>query len=154
MSLTFRQMTVEDVPATFAVRFSTIENAITLERLETDYGITPQSVTESMARDVKGWLCEDAGRAVGFAMGDTSSGEVLVVAVCPEYEHRGIGKTLLSMVRDWLFSQGHDCIWLLSTPDANLRAYGFYRSLGWRTTERRVRGDEVLVLERTRAGVK
>ena len=40
MNLTYRQMTVE--------------NAITMERLESDYGVTPQSLVESMAGGVKG----------------------------------------------------------------------------------------------------
>ena len=150
MGLIYRQMTADDVPATLSVRFSTLENAITMKRLESDYGITPQSIAESMARNVKGWLAEDSGRAVGFSMGDASSGEVLVVAVRPEYERRGIGATVLARVRDWLFSEGHERIWLLTTPDPRLRAYDFYRSLGWKATGKRVRGDEIFALERDR----
>ena len=146
MQLAFRQMTPGDIPATFSVRLSTVENAITMERLESDYGITVESVADAMAGDVKGWICEDGGVAVGFAMGDASNGEVLVVAVRPEYEGQGIGKKVLARVRDWLFRAGHEEIWLLTTPDPGLRAYAFYRSLGWRGTGRIQRGDEVLVL--------
>jgi len=139
-------MTTGDIAATFSVRLSTVENAITMERLESDYGITAESMTDAMAGDVKGWICEDAGVAVGFAMGNASNGEVLVVAVRPEYEGKGIGKNVLARVRDWLFRAGHQEIWLLTTPDRGLRAYGFYRSLGWLGTGRIQRGDEVMVL--------
>ena len=84
---------------------------MTLEELEQDYGITPQSMAEAMETHVRGWFCEAEGRAVGFAMGDRSNGEVQVVAVRPGYEGLGIGKTLLVMARDWLFAQGNDEIW-------------------------------------------
>jgi GNAT superfamily N-acetyltransferase len=146
VQLDFRQMAAEDIPAIFSVRTSTVENAITMERLESEYAITARSLADSMARDVKGWVCHDSGTIVAFAMGNVSNAEVLVVAVRPEYEGNGIGKIVLARVRDWLFSAGHDEIWLLTTPDPRLRAYGFYRSLGWQSTGRILRGDEILVL--------
>jgi len=139
-------MTVEDVAATFSVRTSTVENAITMERLESDYAITPQSLADAMGDDVKGWVCTDCGRIVGFAMGNHTTAEVLVVAVRPEYEGRGIGKKVLALVRDWLFSAGHKEIWLLATPDPRLRAYEFYRLHGWRGTGKIVGEDEIMVL--------
>lgn len=143
-------MRIGDLPATFEVRLSTVENAITMEELERDYGITPQSLSEAMASHVKGWLCEDSGTVVGFSMGDLSNGEVLVVAVHPDYEGNGIGKTLLLQVQDWLFSQGHEQIWLRANPDPKIRAHGFYRKLGWKATE--TRGDEeVMTLRGTEA---
>jgi len=148
MKLEFRQMAPEDLPATFSVRLSTVENAISMERLEREYAITPESVADAMTRDVKGWVCEDSGTVVGFAMGNRSNAEVLVVAVHPEYEGNGIGKSVLARVRDWLFSEGHQAIWLLTTPDPSLRAYGFYAALGWQCTGRIVREDEVLVLRK------
>ena len=147
MTLRFREMTPADLPAVFDVRFSTRENAITLERLERDYGVTPEKLARAMGPTIRGWLCEEDGRVAGFAMGDSTSGEVTVVAVHPDLEGRGIGKGVLARVRDWLFASGHDEIWLLTTPDPSLRAWGFYAALGWRGTGRRVREDEVLVLQ-------
>ena len=84
MDLTYREMTLDDVAASFEVRFSTVENAVTLEELAEVYGVTPESLSEAMRSHVRGWLCEDHGTAVGFAMGDRSNAEVLVVAVRPE----------------------------------------------------------------------
>jgi len=149
MSASYRPMLIDDLPAAFAVRLSTIENAITMERLESDYGITPQSLAAAMRSDVKGWLCEDAGKVVGFAMGDLSNGEVGVVAVLPGYEGRGIGKNLLTLVQNWLFSGGHSEIWLLSNPDSTIRAHGFYRKLGWRAVGERRGDNEVMKLRKT-----
>lgn len=146
--LSFRQMRIDDIPATLAVRLSTVENAITLEELKSDYGVTPQSIAEAMATHVRGWLCEDTGTTAGFAMGDVSSGEVLVVAVRPEYERKGVGEGVLTRVQTWLFAAGHDEIWLRANPDPHVCAYGFYRKLGWRTTGRMMDGDEVMRLRK------
>ena len=144
MTLSFREMQVEDLWAAFELRVSTRENAVTMEELQEDYGITPASLAEAMAGDVKGWLCEEKGLVVGFAMGDRSNGEVQVVAVRPSHENRGIGKRLLGLVQIWLHEQGHQEIWLLSNPDSGVRAHGFYRKLGWQPTGERQGYDEVL----------
>ena len=152
MPLTYRQMDTGDLPAVFAVRLSTIENAITLEELEQDYGITPASLAVAMQSDVKGWLCEDDGKVVGFSMGDRSNGEVQVVAVLPGYEARGIGKTLLTQVQTWLQSEGHREIWLYANPDPDIRATGFYGKLGWRKTGVMRDDDEILKLPLGAAG--
>jgi len=149
LALTIREMTITDIPEAFAVRLSTVENAVTMGELEEDYGITPESLSAAMRSHVRGWLCEDSGRVVGFAMGDRSNGEVQVVAVLPDYEGRAIGNNLLDRVKAWLFSEGHEEIWLLANPDPGVRAHGFYRKLGWRATGSRKGDDEVMVLRRT-----
>ena len=144
-------MDVDDLPAAFSVRLSTVENAITMEELEKDYDITPESLTKAMESHVRGWLCEESGTVVGFSMGDRSNGEVQVVAVLSEYEGNDIGRNLLTQVQNWLFSAGHEEIWLLTTPDPRTRAYGFYRKLGWRATGRMVDDDEIMVLRNPEA---
>jgi ribosomal protein S18 acetylase RimI-like enzyme len=145
MALVFREMITDDLPAVFSVRTSTKENAITLEELKEDYGITPDSLAEAMKSHVKGWLCEESNRVVGFSMGDRSNGEVQVIAVHPDCEGRGIGKTLLGEVQKWLFSSGHKEIWLGAYPDPTIRAYGFYRKLGWKATGKMKGYDEIMV---------
>ena len=144
MTLKIREMEINDFPATFAVRLSTVENPVTMAELERDYGVTPRSLSEAMKSHVRGWVCEDAARIVGFAMGDRTTGEVQVVAVRPEYERKGIGKDLLMHVQEWLFSEHHDEIWLLANPDPSVRATGFYRKLGWRATGT-FRGNDVVL---------
>ncbi len=139
-------MLPSDIEATLKVRFSTVENAITREELEEDYGITPQSMALDMEAHARGWVCEDAGQIVGFAMGDTDNAEVTVVAVLPSYEGRGIGKTLLGRVQHWLFGEGHEEIWLNANPDPSVRATGFYEKLGWHNTGKL--NDEDVVLTR------
>lgn len=140
--ITIREMTVTDLPEVFSVRVSTTENVVTTEELEEEYEVTPETLAKAMDQSAKGWICESAGKIVGFAMGDGESGEMTVLAVLPEYERRGVGKKLLTTVRDWLFDLGHDELWLLTTPDPNFRAYGFYLSQGWTATGELIGEDE------------
>jgi len=149
VAMRYREMKREDVEEVLRVRTLTRENTLTMNELA-DLGITPESTSRLLEEDVEGWVCEESGEILGFAMGDGRSGEVLVLAVLPEHEGRGIGRRLLSSVRDGLFSRGHSELWLLENPDPLIRAYGFYRSLGWIPTGE-FRGEEqVLKLRRDR----
>ncbi|MEM8813464.1 MAG: GNAT family N-acetyltransferase [Pseudomonadota bacterium] len=146
-----REMRPADIPETFEVRFSTAENAVTAEYLEAQYGITPTTLERAMAAGVRGWVGIVSGRIVGYAMGAPKTGEVLVVAVRPEFEGRGIGDAVLSRVRDWLFDIGHGQIWLGSNPDPAIRATRFYRERGWRANGEAKGEDIVLTLRRRNA---
>lgn len=144
-----REMMPSDLESVFAVRLATRENRVTMEELADDYGITLDGLAQDMRTHLRGWLAEDGRRAVGFSMGDATTGEVQVVAVHPDYEDRGLGKALLARVVDWLFAQKHAEVWLRANPDPSLRAFGFYRKLGWQRTGE-VRGsEEILRLSRS-----
>lgn len=142
-----REMTADDLPAVFAVRTATIENAITMEQLA-QYGITIETLTEALSTDAKGWVDIVSGKITGFVMGNSSTAELEVLAVLPEYEQQGIGAALLTHLQQWLFENGHEKIWLKTTPDKSMRAYGFYQHFGWQPTGKIDGEDEVFVLER------
>src|SRR4029077_12508496 len=79
--------------------------------------------------------------------GRPATGEVLVLAVLPQFEGRGIGKTLLSLAVNCLRSFKPTRIWLGASSDPGTRSHGFYRALGWRPVgEKDTHGDEILVL--------
>ncbi len=143
-----REMTVADLPEVFAVRISTEQNAVTMQELEDEYDLTPQTLAAAMNSSAKGWVCEVGGRIVGFAMGDRDEGEMTVIAVVSDCEQRGIGKQLIRKVQDWLFESGHEEIWLVTTPNPSFRAYGFYLSLGWTATGVIIDEEEKFVLHR------
>jgi len=126
-----REITDSDIPALFAVRVATRENALSREQLAM-MGISEESVAAMLNTTHRGWLCECDGGVVGFAMGNRATGEMWVIAVLPAYEGRGIGGQLLTRVEDWLRSAGWSEIWLTTDVDPALRAYGFYRRRGWR----------------------
>jgi GNAT superfamily N-acetyltransferase len=148
MELIFRETLPSDIEGLFSVRARTRENQISKEQLA-EFGITAEVTAKNTASGrVKGWVCSHDSNLVGFCNGDAHTGEVLVVAVLPEYECKGIGTHLLAHVVEWLRSIGFDTIWLAASPDASIRAHGFYRSLGWRPNgEIDANGDEILVLE-------
>ena len=144
--LSLREMTTSDIPDVFALRVSTVENDVTMQQLEEDYELTPDSLAVAMQLSAKGWVCESEGKTVGFAMGDSDNGELTVIAVLKEFERHGIGERLLMQVQEWLFQSGFDEIWLVTTPDPNFRAYGFYLSQGWMATGEIIEEEEKFVL--------
>ncbi len=146
-SAMFREMAPDDLPQVFLVRTATIENAVSMEKLE-EYGITEDSLTKALQSHVKGWVYEDSDKITGFVMGDESTGEILVLAVLLGLEKQGIGSSLLLRVQEWLFSTGHDQLWLKTTPDPSLRACGFYQRHGWLATGEIEGEDEIFILRR------
>jgi ribosomal protein S18 acetylase RimI-like enzyme len=144
-----REATESDIEALFDIRARTRENPIPRTYLES-IGITAPAWAASLRSGTEQtWVCFDGVSPVAFCGANGSNGEVVVLAVLPEYEGRGIGKSLLDRAVSWLRSRGWHRVWLATNPDPNGRAHGFYRSQGWRPTgERQERaGDEILVLE-------
>lgn len=148
VNLTFRETQVGDIEEMFSVRARTRQNPISKEHLATK-GITPAALAADMASGkMKGWGCFRQTDLVGFCNGDRAAGEVLVLAVLPEYEGKGVGKRLLSHVVEWLRAMGCRQPWLTASPDPRTRAHGFYRALGWQPDGRSLEnGDEFLVLK-------
>jgi ribosomal protein S18 acetylase RimI-like enzyme len=143
----YREMLQKDIATIFKVRTSTRENRMTMEELA-DLGITSESVSQALKVKTKGWVCEEAGKILGFTVGDGDSGEILVVAVLPKSEGRGIGRQLMELVQNWLFSRGHKELWLMENPDPTIRAYSFYRKFGWIPTGEYKNGEHVLKLRK------
>jgi GNAT superfamily N-acetyltransferase len=147
MALQLRPAVASDAAACVRIRGLTRENVVSEARLRSA-GIT----VESWARDIEtgllpGFVCESDGSLVGYCFGARSTGEVVVLALLPGHEERGLGRRLLGMVGEQLRGFGHRRLFLGCSPDPACRAYGFYRHLGWRTTGTFDRhGDEVLEL--------
>jgi GNAT superfamily N-acetyltransferase len=152
MDLTFRETQVGDIEDMFSVRARTRQNPISKEHLAM-YGITSASSAADMASGrMKGWGCFHHSTLVGFCNGDSTTGELLVLAVLAEYEGNGIGTRLLFHVVEWLRSIGFQRPWLAASPDPRIRAHGFYRSLGWQPTGQSLEnGDEILELKPIKA---
>ena len=127
---TMRQIVIGDIPSLFRVRIATDENRLSIEELAA-LGIDETSVTKRLVGSCRGWLCEEDGEVVGFAMGDKASGEMWVIAVLPSHVGQGIGGALLESVDQWLSDEGCAELWLTTDVDPTLRAYSFYRRHGW-----------------------
>lgn len=149
----FRQTQPGDIEETYSVRASTRQNPISREQLESA-GFTPESVSGKYSTgEYVGWVCEVGNRVTGFATGNALTGEIVVVAVLPEYEGRKIGKTLLSRLVESMVGKGCRSLWLEASPDPMIRAHGFYRANGWVPTGRKAsNGDEILEFSAVRSG--
>jgi len=145
--LSYRSAIPEDIPACLELRGKTRENAISTERLA-GMGIT----IESWARDLRtgtlpGYVCTDHEVIAGYCFGEAATGEVVVLALLPAYERRGVGRQLLHLVVEHLRLLGHHRLFLGCSADPSTRSHGFYRHLGWVSTGTFDRaGDEVLEL--------
>jgi GNAT superfamily N-acetyltransferase len=141
-----RAIEPQDAAALIELRGRTRENAISAAALA-QMGITPESLGAKLRGTHRGWLCEEDGRLAGFAMGDSSSGELWVIAVAPEFEGRGIGSRLLAFVEQWLWSCGWDALWLWTDVEESRRAFAFYLHHGWFKSEAK---DGALYLRKKR----
>jgi len=124
MNLKFREALAADIPAMSAIRLSVTEN-----RLRDPSRVTHQMYLDYLDRLGKSWVCEVGGAIVGFASADISDGSIWALFVSPEREGLGIGKRLLALTTDYLFTQGHDKIVLATSADT--RADTFYAAQGW-----------------------
>jgi GNAT superfamily N-acetyltransferase len=145
MVLEYRAAVPDDVAECLDVRGRTRENAISAEGLRAR-GITLQSWSEDVRQGaLPGHVCLADGKIIGFCFGVRESGEVAVLALLPEFENQGIGRSLLNRVVQELGACGFDRLFLGSSPDPSSRSYGFYRHLGWRSTGTfDAAGDEIL----------
>jgi GNAT superfamily N-acetyltransferase len=143
----YRLAAPDDIHECAVLRGRTRENAISLEQL-TAMGITVESwVDEVKSGLLTGYVHVDGGSIVGYCFGEDASGEIVVLALLPSHENRGIGRRLLALVVNHLSARGHARLFLGCSVDPAARSHGFYRHLGWVSTgtlDRR--GDEVLEL--------
>ncbi len=84
--LAWRKAVPGDADACIALRGKTRENAFTEAQLR-DLGITVESWGDGIRGGrFSGHVCCANGRMVGYCFGDTASGEIVVLAILPEYE--------------------------------------------------------------------
>ena len=145
--LEYRRATSSDLPACLHVRGQTRDNPLTPDYLAS-LGVTTESWGPLVdSGQSVGFVAEKKTQLVGFCFADTRSGEVTVLALLPEFEGLGAGRSLLHLTTQILFSSGREEVWLKASPDPQTRAYGFYRHLGWRWSGATDEiGDQVLLL--------
>lgn len=145
MSFNYRLAIPTDAAECVVLRGKTRENAITERQLRAR-GITAITWSEDIRTGVlPGYVCVVDEAIVGYCFGASDSGEIVVLALLPDYENRGIGRELLNRMTGHLAQMGHTRLFLGCSPDPASRSYGFYRHLGWRSTGSIDQyGDEIL----------
>lgn len=136
--MTVRIAQAADIPAMHQIRLSVRENTLS----------DPNRISEAdyhRALDELGrtWVSKDDGRIVAFATG-YRNGSIWALFVDPEHEGHGHGKALLSTVVAWLWSLGHQRLWLDTT--VGTRAERFYLAQGWQPCGLTASGEQRLEL--------
>ena len=121
-----RQATRDDLPGIWRVRYAVAENTLVPGRIE-DAEVIAQLETTG-----RGWVVEEDGEVVAFAIGDAQGANVWGLFVDPHHEGRGYGSLLHDTMVEWLWTHGLDTLWLCTGADT--RARGFYERRGWRCT--------------------
>ncbi|KGO78948.1 GCN5 family acetyltransferase [Flavobacterium beibuense F44-8] len=122
--LTYREALVTDIPQIQYVRHTVKENILSNPELVKD-----SDVEDYITRRGKGWIAIVNNTIVGFAIVSTADNNVWALFILPEFENKGIGKTLHNIMMDWYFSQTQETIWL--STGTGTRAETFYRLKGW-----------------------
>jgi GNAT superfamily N-acetyltransferase len=79
--------------------------------------IPDDEILETLETNGRGWVVELDGVIVAFAIGDGLTGSIGALFVDPPYRGHGYGRRLYDTVVEWLWSQGHDRIWLKAQPE-------------------------------------
>ena len=125
LSYVYREAVPEDAPTCVAVRGRTRENSFSVEQLRAR-GVTVDTWREGI-RDgsLPGCVCRFAGEIIGYCFGASKTGEIVVLALLPEHEGRGVGRKLLNTVVEDFTERGHKRLFLGCSADPAVRSYGF-----------------------------
>ncbi|WP_240337043.1 GNAT family N-acetyltransferase [Rufibacter psychrotolerans] len=134
VKMTFREATLRDIPQIQQVRHSVKENVLSDPSLVTD-----ADCAEYLTQRGKGWVCEVEGVIVGFSIADLKDHNIWALFVQPEFEGKGIGRTLHDLMLDWYFAQTQEPVWLGTQPQS--RADAFYRRTGWQEVGTHGKGE-------------
>lgn len=119
-----REATVNDIQQIQYVRNSVKENTLSDPALVTD-----ADCAIYLTKRGKGWVCEIDHRIVGFAIADLQDHNIWALFILPDFEQRGIGRTLHQTMLNWYFAQTKETVWLSTA--FHTRAERFYRKAGW-----------------------
>lgn len=140
MSSQIRPATGNDIAAMHRIRMSVRENRlVTLSLSEGDY-------VQHLERRGRGWVAEQDGVVVAFAVADATNGSLWALFVDPDHEGRGHGRRLHDVAVRWLWDMSCGPLWLTTAPAT--RAAGFYAHLGWQDAGTTTSGERRFELRR------
>ena len=132
-----------DIGAIQAVRRSVNENRLV------STVITDEDVRVAIEETGRGWVVDEDGEVVAFAIGNATTGNIWALFVRPEHEGRGYGRQLHDTMVNWLWTTGLQRLWLTTEPGT--RAQRFYDAAGWQSTGTTTAGELRYELQRRRS---
>ena len=124
MNAHIRQATPADAAAMHRVRLAVNENRLV------SMALTEHDYVDAIQQTGRGWVAEVNGAVVGFAVGNSQTGNIWALFVEPAHEGPGYGRLLHDVMVAWLWEHGLDRLWL--TTDSGTRAERFYQHAGWK----------------------
>ena len=124
-----------DIVAIQRIRAAVHENKLASTK------ISYQDILQAISSTGRGWVAEKGDKIVGFAIGNTQTGNIWALFVDPAFEKQGVGKALFKTMVRWLSKQNLDKLYLSTEP--NTRAEKFYTTAGW-TKGKKLSNGEVL----------
>ena len=119
-----RQAHRGDIVGMHRVRVAVREN-----RLSSPERIREADYIREIEPPGRGWVIEEGGEVVAFAIGNSADGNIWALFVAPEREGLGYGRRLHDAMVAWLGSQRRGRLWLTTAPGT--RAQRFYEAAGW-----------------------
>lgn len=120
-------MTLDDVPAVMEV-----------EQRAYPFPWSPGIFRDCLKVGYPGWVLEDSGEIIGYAMVSFGAGEshLLNLCVTPSEQGKGYARQLLDCIKDGVTKLGADKI-ILEVRQSNTRAIGLYEKYGFKEVGRR-----------------
>ncbi len=140
MKFPIRQASSADVDAIWQVRYAVSENTLT------PGVISDEDLRREMEDTGRGWVAEEDGRVVAFAIGNARSASIWALFVHPDAQGKGHGSALLDTATQWLWSRDLHRLWL--TTGTGTRAEDFYRCKGWNSIGITDKGERLFELFR------
>lgn len=128
-----RQATMADAAGIWTVRYAVTENTLTPGR------ISDEDLRREIEDTGRGWVIEEHGQVLAFAIGNAQSGNIWALFVLPAAQGHGHGSRLHDTMIGWLRGQQAPTLWL--TTGQHTRAAGFYERRGWRLIEVSAEGE-------------
>lgn len=122
MPITVRIAVASDIAGMHRVRLAVRENRLTSSITEAHYA-------DAIENTGRGWVAEQSGEILGFAVGNRMTGNIWALFVDPDHAGHGLGSRLHASMVGWLFEQGLPRLWLTTEPGT--RAQRFYEAFGW-----------------------
>jgi len=118
-----RRATRSDIPGMHIVRLAVRENRLTTS------AVTEEHYIPAIESTGRGWVIEDHGEVIAFAIGNSETGNIWALFVHPNHEGKGYGRSLQDVMVSWLFEQGLTRLHL--DTELGTRAQRFYEASGW-----------------------
>ncbi len=137
--IAYRTAEVEDIELLMDIRNGVRENALVSTVL------THDDYARAVTTDGRAWVSEVDGEVIGFSCGRPGKGDIWALFIRQAFEGRGIGNALMQLVEDWMFGQGLDEIWLVTSPGT--RAERLYQRRGWSQRGMTAHGEAKYILK-------